>query len=119
MEDREPRRRPAAAGRAVDLAVGEHGHVPLHERVAALVGEEDDAVDVAKLRLVRMDDLVPVLHGALDLPTELDQGGQVSGSNVEAGGVGAQRRVEGTAERDVYRQIAPTRRDLEVLEVDE
>ena len=74
IEKREAGRRPASTGRAVDLAVGEDGDVPLTER-RALVDplEEDDAVDVAELRLERMDELLPGLELTFDLAAELDQ----------------------------------------------
>ena len=55
IEQREPRGRAAAARRAVDLAVREHGHVALHERRAVVhVLPEDHAVDVPELRLERV-----------------------------------------------------------------
>ena len=64
VEQRHPRRRRAAAGRAVDLAVREHRDVALHGRRAVLlVLPEDDAVDAAELRLQRMDDLVVRARG--------------------------------------------------------
>ena len=43
------------------------------ERLARLVLPEDHAVDVAKLGLERVHDLVRGLDGALDLAAELDQ----------------------------------------------
>src|SRR5205823_9467165 len=77
VEQREPRRGAAAARRAVDLAVGEHRHVALGERRFALFLPEDDAVHVPKLRLARMDDLVPRFELGLDRPPELDQARQL------------------------------------------
>src|SRR5437763_1484539 len=71
VEQREPRRCPASTRRAVDLAVGEHGDVPLDVRAFSL--PEDHAVDVAQLRLERMDELVPALELALQLAAARDQ----------------------------------------------
>ena len=73
VEEREPRRGAAAARRAVDLAVGEHGDVALRERLLALLLPEDHAVDVAELGLERVDDVLPRLDLALELAAELDQ----------------------------------------------
>ena len=64
VEQREPRGGARAARRAVDLAVGEHRHVPLRERLLALLLPEDHAVDVAELGLERVDDLVRSLERA-------------------------------------------------------
>src|SRR5262249_29591189 len=75
VEQREPRRRPAPARRAVDLAGRADGHVPLGQRLLALLLPEDDAVDVSELRLARMDDVVLALQVVLDRPPELDQPG--------------------------------------------
>ena len=109
IEKGEACRRPASAGRAVDLAVGEDGDVPLAER-RALVDplEEDDAVDVAELRLERMDELLPGLELTFDLAAELDQARQgflLHGERRLDG------RVEGAAEGDVDGQ-APRPRAL-------
>ena len=73
VEEREPRRRSAAARRAVDLAVREHRDVALGQRALALLLPEDHAVDVAKLRLERVDDVLPRLELALELAAELDR----------------------------------------------
>src|SRR5436190_7554351 len=62
VQQREPRGSAAPARGAVDLPVGENGDVPLGERILALVLPEDDAVDAAKLRLARVDDLVLLLE---------------------------------------------------------
>ena len=51
VEERKPRRRPAATGRAVDLAVREDRDVALSQRILTLVLPEDDAVDVPELGL--------------------------------------------------------------------
>ena len=64
VEEREPRRGSAAARRAVDLAVGEHGDVALREGILSLLLPEDDAVDVAQLGLERVDELVLGLERA-------------------------------------------------------
>src|SRR5918993_949865 len=66
---------PAAARGAIDLAVGEDGHVAL--RVPSFVLPEDDAVDVAELGLQRVHELVRVLQVMLDRAAELDQARQL------------------------------------------
>ena len=78
VEQREPRGRAAAARRAIDLAVREDGDVALGQRVLALLLPEDHAVDVAKLRLERVDDVLPRLDLALQLTPELDRGADSS-----------------------------------------
>jgi SAM-dependent methyltransferase len=76
VKQRKACRGAAAARRAVDLAVGEHRHVALHEgRAVGDVLPEDHAVDVAKLRLERVDDVGLGLDRRLDRPAELDQPG--------------------------------------------
>ena len=94
-------RRSRAARRAVDLAVGEDGHVPLGQRVGALVLPEDDAVDIPQLRLDRVHDLVPILEHALQLAAELDQPRQLGRLDTLR-----QRGVEGAAEGDVDERVA-------------
>src|SRR3954454_12650242 len=94
VEQREARRRGAAAGRAVDLAVGEDRDVALH--VLALALPEDDAVDVAQLRLERMDDLVARFELVLELAAPFDQARQLLRRDPLL-----DRRVEGAAERDI------------------
>src|SRR5581483_12017190 len=100
-EQREPCRGAAAARRAVDLAVGEDGHVALHERRArALLLPEDHAVDVAQLGLDRVDDLSLRLELALDPAAELDQARQLGrldpllDARVERPAEGDPRRVD-------------------------
>src|SRR5215210_3546432 len=73
---REPRRRSTPARRAVDLAVGEDGHVALHVRLLAL--EEDDAVEIAQLGFERVNDVVLRLELRLQLATQLDQARQLA-----------------------------------------
>src|SRR5581483_8474521 len=96
VEQHEPRRRPAAAGRAVDLPVGEDGDVALRERRSALLLPEDHPVDVPQLGLVRVDDVVRRLEVGLDRPAELDQPRQLARLDRLL-----ERRVERAAERDV------------------
>ena len=110
VEQREPRRGAAAARRAVDLAVREDGDVPLGERILALLLPEDHAVDVAKLRLERVDDVVPRLDLALELAAELDQARQLGRLDALL-----ERGVERAAERDVDGAVA----ELERLGPDE
>ena len=104
VEQRQPRRRRAPARRAVDLAVREDGHVALDEPacVAALRLPEHDAVDVAQLRLVRMDDLVLGLERALQLAAQLDERRDVGRLDREPDLVRRDERVEGAAVRDVH-----------------
>ena len=101
VEERQPGRRARAAGRAVDLSVGEDGHVSLGQRLALLLLPEDDPVDVAQLLLDRVNDLVLRLEAALDRPAELDQPRQLAGLDPLP-----QRGVEGAAERDVDRDLS-------------
>src|SRR5256885_16886901 len=68
IEQGEPRRGPAPAWRAIDLAVRKDGHV------SVLCGEHH-AVDAGKLRFERMDELAVRLDGRLDLSAELDASG--------------------------------------------
>ena len=99
VEQGEPGRGARAARRAVDLAVGEHGHVALGQRLLALLLPEDDAVHVPQLRLERVHDLVLRLESALDLTAERDQPRQLG--RLDPLG---QRGVEGATEGDVDRQ---------------
>ena len=96
VEQRESGGRPRAARRAVDLAVGEHRHVPLRERPVSLVLPEDHAVHVPELGLERVDDVVRGLDRGLELAPECDQARQLAGRDpfLEA-------RVERPAEGDV------------------
>src|SRR5262249_10607679 len=71
VEEREARGRSAAARGAVDLAVRENGHVALDVRALAL--PEDDAVDVAKIRLAWMHEVVRGLEVGLQFAAALDQ----------------------------------------------
>src|SRR5918994_7214521 len=61
VEERESRRRPASAGRAIDLAVREDGHVALGQGIVVLLLPENHTVDVAQLGLERVHDLLPLL----------------------------------------------------------
>src|SRR5581483_2705129 len=96
VEQGEPRRGAAAARRAIDLAVGEDGDVPLGERLVALLLPEDDPVEVAQLGLPRMDDLVVASEVRLDRAAELDQPRELARLDALR-----QRGVERAAERDV------------------
>ena len=64
----------------------------------ALLLPEDHAVDVAELRLERMDDVLPRLDLALELAPELDEPRQLRRLDALL-----ERRVERAAERDVDR----------------
>ncbi len=67
----------------------------------ALVLPEDHAVDVAELGLERVDDVVLVLDGALDLASQLDQPWKLTRLDPLL-----DRGVEGTAERNVHASLA-------------
>ena len=90
------RRESRAAGRAVDLAVGENRDVPLRQGRVGLVLPEDDAVDAAQLGLEWMDDLVLGLDRRLDRAAERDQARQLGRRDPFI-----ERGVERAAEGDV------------------
>ena len=96
VEQREPCGRSRAAWRAIDLAVREHRHVSLGERLGLLGLPEDHAVDVPELRLEWVDDVVGRLELCLDPATELDQARELTRLHPLL-----ERRVERPAERDV------------------
>ena len=95
-QEREPGGGPAAARRAVDLAVGEDGDVALGERDAGgpvglgrrLVLPEDDAVDAAQLGLVGVDDVERRVERRAQLALEGDERRQAGRRHVEADGRG-------------------------------
>ena len=109
IEDREARRRAAAARRAVDLAVREDRDVALRQRVVTFLLPEDHAVHVAQLGLERVDDVLPLLDRPLELTPELDQPRELRGMHVLL-----DRRVERASERDLELVLA----DLEPGRVD-
>ena len=110
VEQREPGGRPRAARRAVDLAVGEHRHVPLRERPVFLVLPEDHAVHVPKLGLERVDDVVLGLDRGLELPPECDQARQLAGRDAF---------LEARVERPAVGDVDDAARRLDPLPPDE
>ena len=74
-EQRQARRGPGAAGRAVHLAVGEHGDVALARTVAivAEVLEDDRPVDARLALVARVAGVLAGVERPLDLAAERDQ----------------------------------------------
>ena len=76
VQERQAGRGPAAARRAIDLAVGEDGHIALDEAGARFVGlglPEDDPVGPGQLRLVRVTRVEPGVEGRAKLALEGDE----------------------------------------------
>src|SRR4051794_6242993 len=86
-EAREACRGPAAARRAVHLAVGKDRHVPLDERavrVGRLVLPEHDPVDAREIGLIGVDDRDGPFERRPELALERDQRRQAGAGDLEA-----------------------------------
>ena len=101
MEESQARRGPAAARRAVYLAVGEDGYVSLGEARAFDVLEEDGTVDIPQPGLQGVDDLHWGVQLVLYLASYLDEAWQVGGLDREPQGARLHAGVEGSPKRDV------------------